>query len=311
MAASDLPAWAKDSSVLALPDVTRLGDITPEWAWEGADGTGVRVAVVDSGIDADHPDLEGCVDAEGGVALTLGEDGDVVETKGPHRDSFGHGTACAGIIHGLAPGAEITSVKVLGAGLAGKAAVFLRGLAWCVEQGFDVINLSLGTTREDWALPFYEVCDRAYFAGSMVVTAANNVQRPSWPSLISSVTSVACNNSADPERFHYNPEPPTEFLAHGVDVDVAWRGGQRITGTGNSYAAPHIAGFAARILSKHPELRPFQVKTVLWATAANVIEAPARAGSLRHRSVASVRASGVFDIDELRALANRRTGSPG
>jgi subtilisin family serine protease len=114
--------------------------------------------------------------------------------------------------------------------------------------------------------------------------------------LFASVTSVASNLSTDPFRFHYNPEPPTEFLAPGIDVDVAWLDGGRVTGTGNSYAAPHIAGIVALVRSKHPELRPFQVKTVLWATAANVREAPRFAGRLSqtmHR-VTSVRASAAL-----------------
>jgi subtilisin len=257
-----------------------LEDLSPAWAWGGATGKGARVAVIDSGVEADHPYLEGCVDAEAGIEVRMDEDGQTVDHPGPHGDSFGHATAVAGIIHSLAPEARITSVKVLGSGLGGKAAAFLRGLGWAAEQGFDVINLSLGTTRRDWALPFYEVCDQAYFRGSMVVTAANNVARPSFPSLYGSVTSVACNLSKDPYRFHYNPDPPTEFLARGIDVEVAWRGGEYAEGTGNSYAAPHIAGIAALIRSKHPELRPFQVKTVLWATAANVLEAPRPAGRL-------------------------------
>ena len=74
------------------------------------------------------------------------------------------------------------------------------------------------------ALAFYEVCDRAYFQGSFVVTAANNVARPSFPSLYASVASVACNLSKDPFRFHYNPEPPTEFLAPGIDIEVCVAG---------------------------------------------------------------------------------------
>ena len=313
---SDIPAWAKESQAVALSSVPTIGDLTPEWAWGGATGAGVRVAVVDSGIEVDHPALDDCVDTDAGVAMHLGADGDVIVTDGPHRDDFGHGTACAGIIHGLAPEARITSVKVLGSGLSGKAAVFLRGLAWCVEQDFDIINLSLGTTREDWALPFYEVCDRAYFSGALVVTAASNVTRPSWPSLIASVTSVASNLSDSPERFHYNPDPPTEFLAHGVNVDVAWRGGERITGTGNSYAAPHIAGMAARIKSKHPDLRPFQLKTVLWATAANVQQAPTRAGTIAYNGVQTARATGVFNLNDLRAAevaggAAREAGADG
>jgi len=264
--------------MVRLDKAVSLDDLTPEWAWGGSTGAGVRVAVIDSGIDADHPDLHGCVDVDNGVMVALGDDDEPFETIGPHGDSFGHGTACAGIIHSLAPEARITSIKVLGEGLTGKAAAFLRGLGWAVEQGFDVVNLSLGTNRRDWALAFYEVCDQAYFRGSVVVTAANNVTRASFPSMYASVLSVACNLSTDPKRFHYNPEPPTEFLARGIDVDVAWLDHGRISSTGNSYAAPHISGMAALIRSKHPELRPFQVKAVLWATAANVREAqPAQA----------------------------------
>lgn len=274
------PAYTRESTVLRLPGAVSLDDLSPAWAWGGATGRGVRVAVVDSGVEADHLALEGCVDVDAGLAVTVDGDGNAVDHPGPHDDSFGHATAVAGIIHSIAPEAQITSVKVLGAGLGGKAAGFLRGLGWAVEQGFDVINLSLGTTRRDWALPFYEVCDQAYFRGCLVVTAANNVARASFPSLYGSVTSVACNLAKDPFRFHYNPDPPTEFLAPGIDVDVAWRDGGYVTGTGNSYAAPHIAGIAALIRSKHPELRPFQVKTVLWATAANVREAPRAAGRL-------------------------------
>lgn len=77
------------------------------------------MAVVDSGVEADHPDLEGCVDVAGGVRIELDEGGQPVEVAGPHGDDFGHGTAVSGIIHSLAPEARITSVKVLGAGLTG------------------------------------------------------------------------------------------------------------------------------------------------------------------------------------------------
>ncbi len=107
-----------------------MAGIDPEWAWGGATGSGVRVAVIDSGIEADHPDLGDSVDAGAGVAISIGEEGEVVEVEGPHDDLFGHGTACAGAIHTIAPEARITSVRVLNARLGGKSAVFLRGLAW-------------------------------------------------------------------------------------------------------------------------------------------------------------------------------------
>ncbi|HSL56577.1 MAG TPA: S8 family serine peptidase [Acidimicrobiales bacterium] len=280
MSSPGQPAWAKESIVLRMDDVAALADVSPEWAFAGATGAGVRVAIIDSGIDADHPALGDSVDREGSIEFTVGPDGAVRATLGPHDDVFGHGTACAGIIHALAPEARITSVRVLGPRLTGKAAAFHAGLAWAVDEGFDVINLSLGTTKADWALPFHEVCDRAYFGGSFIVTAANNVARVSYPSLFASVASVACNTATDPLRFHVNPEPPTEFLARGIDVEVPWLDGGTTTTTGNSFAAPHIAGLAALIRSKHPALRPFQVKSVLWATAANTrgVATPEAAG---------------------------------
>jgi subtilisin len=291
------PAWSRESAAVRLPGAISLDDLSPAWAWGGSTGKGVRVAVIDSGVEADHPELGDCVDVGGGAVVALNEAGEAVVQTGPHEDAFGHGTACAGIIHSIAPEASITSVKVLGGALSGKAAVFLRGLGWAIEQGFDVINLSLGTSRREWALAFYEICDSAYFGRSFLVTAANNYASASFPSLYASVASVACNMSKDPFRFHYNPEPPTEFLAPGIDIDVLWRHAGRLQSTGNSYAAPHISGIAALILSKHPDLRPFQLKTVLWATAANVQEAPRLPGRLSRvmrRSTASARASAAF-----------------
>jgi subtilisin len=293
------PAWARESHVLRIPGVMSLDDLSRDWAWGGSTGKGVRVAVIDSGIDAHHPALDGCVDVDDGVTVSVNEENTAVAERARHDDSFGHGTACAGIIHSIAPDARLTSVKVLGAGLSGRAAGFLRGLTWAIEQGFDIINLSLGTTRRDWALALYELCDQAYFQNSLLVTAANNVAHTSFPSLFASVTSVACNMSHDPFRFHFNPDPPTEFLAPGIDVEVCWRDSAYIRSTGNSFAAPHISGIAALIRAKHPELRPFQVKTVLWATASNVIEAPQIPGRLSrvmHQTRVSMRATSAHGL---------------
>jgi subtilisin len=252
-----------------------IDTVTSDWAWGGSTGAGVRVAVIDSGVETSHPALGGCVDAAASVVVALDDAGTAAVRAEPHDDLFGHGTACAGLIHAIAPDARITSVRVLDARLAGKAAVFHRALQWAVEQRFDVINLSLGTTKREWALAFYEACDAASFGGSVVVTAANNVARPSFPSLYASVISVASHRGTDPFAYEVNPSPPTDLLAPGIDVPVAWRGGTTIKGTGNSYAAPAISGIAALVRAKHPSLRPFQVKAALHA-AASTGAAPAR-----------------------------------
>jgi subtilisin family serine protease len=286
------PAWTRDSTAVRLDDVSGLDQVGPEWAWEGATGAGVRVAVIDSGIDADHPALGGRIDADGSAEVVL-VDAEPSIRIGPHRDAYGHGTACAGIIHAMAPDAQITSVRVLDERLSAKSTTFLAGLDWAIEQGFDVINLSLGTVKREYAMAFHDLCDDAYFRGSFVVTAANNLRRVSYPSLYSSVASVACNLSADPWRFHFNPDPPTEFLARGIDVEVAWRDGGTNVATGNSYAAPHLAGIAARILSKHPDLRPFQLKAVLYACAGNVLDAEEQMAGRVSRLIRRTQAGGA------------------
>lgn len=277
---TDRPAWSLDSLALGLP-ATPPDAFTPQWAFAGSTGRGVTVAIIDSGVEADHPLLAGAVDEEAGAALAAGPDGRVDLVEGPHRDVYGHGTAVAGIIHALAPEARLVSIRVLDESLRGRAAVFHAGLAWAIDRGFDVINLSLGAGRRDWALAFHELCDRGYFANSFIVTAAANQAQEAFPSLFASVASVAANAATDPLRFHVNPEPPTEFLARGLNVEVPWRGGTTAVTTGNSFAAPHISGFAALIRSKHPHLRPFQVKTALWAASANAREAAAQHGSPR------------------------------
>jgi subtilisin family serine protease len=225
------------------------------------------VAIVDSGLDPDHPALGGMV--RGGVAVVENQ-GQISYDETPHGDSFGHGTACAGIIHGIAPEAELYSVKVLGATLSGTGAMFAAGLAWAIDHDMQVLNLSLGTTKRDFFAALHELADRAYFKNAVLVTAANNFPQPSFPSMYASVISVACSDEKDPFMFYYNPTPPVDFGAPGIDVQVPWLAGSYISTTGNSFAAPHISGLVALILSKHPGLTPFQVKTILRATAWNV-----------------------------------------
>jgi len=248
--------------------VPRLGlPIDKDWAWGDASGTGITVAVVDSGIDAAHPEV-GAVDR----AVALQWDADTQEatlSEGPHDDLYGHGTACAGIIRRAAPDATLWSVRVLGRKLSGKGVVFAAGLRWAIAQGARVVNLSLSTSREDYFGLFHEVADEAAFAGVVLVCAANNVPAPTYPAQFSSVISVAAHDGQDPFELDANPAPPVDFGAPGIDVRVPWLDGGTIVSTGNSFAAPHVAGLVARLLSKHPHLTPYEVKTVLRAVASN------------------------------------------
>lgn len=250
---------------MSVPD---LG-FTREWAFDGASGEGILVAVVDSGIEVGHPAVGTAVE---GVALSWDRDEqEVVVEHGAHDDLYGHGTACAGIIRRAAPDCRFLSVRVLGERLTGKGQVFAAGLRLALESGARVVNLSLSSGKQDFYGMFHEVADAAYFAGVTLVCAVNNVPAPSYPSEYASVVSVAANDATDPFALDCNPNPPAEFGAPGIDLEVPWLGGGTIVATGNSFAAPHVAGLVARLLSKHPYLSPVEVKAVLRAVSRNAV----------------------------------------
>ena len=264
-----LPAWSLSASALdgiAIP-LEWPEVVDREWAWGGSTGSGVRVCILDSGVDAGHPRVG---TLEGAVVVDKGEDDDLTVREETEGDAAGHGTACAGIVRSLAPEASLFSVRVLGAGFKGSGPVLLEGLRWAVEQGFDVINMSLSTTKREFASLLHELADTAYFQRTVVVASAHNMPVESYPWRFSSVISVGSHELPDPLAYFYNPSPPVEFFAHGVDVDVAWAGGGSLRSSGNSFATPHISGICALVLAKHPELTPFQLKSVLYLTANNV-----------------------------------------
>jgi subtilisin family serine protease len=228
----------------------------------------VRVCILDTGVEDGHP-LVGRL--AGAVSVSVGDAGEVAVADDSAGDLSGHGTACAGIIRSLAPRCELFSARVLGAAATGSGDVLLAGLRWAVEQRFDVVNVSLSTTKRQFAAALHELADSAYFNRTVLVASAHNMLVDSYPWRFSSVVSVGSHDGGDPYEFFYNPRPPVEFFARGVEIDVAWRGGGRIRSTGNSFATPHIAGISALILGRHPDLTPFQLKHVLYLTAQNVV----------------------------------------
>jgi subtilisin len=265
------PAWSgafSPETLQTLRSTLPLGTLTREWAWGASRGRGVRVAVIDSGIEASHPAIAGRV--RGYMTISDGPDGLVYNSE-PHEDAYGHGTACAGLILAQAPECELYSVKVLGPDLHGRGTIFAEGLLWAIENGMHVCNLSLGSPKKEFFAMLHELADQAYFHNVMLVTAANNMPTPSFPSMFASVISVASHGQQDPDLFYYNPSPPVEFGAPGIDVRVPWRNGGWVTATGNSFATAHLTGVVARILGKHPGLTPFQMKAVLYALASNVV----------------------------------------
>jgi subtilisin family serine protease len=262
----DLPAWGEPFDARRRAGLQRSRPIeTPVQEWASARGAGVTVAVIDSGIEGSHPAVGGRVVRA--VRVDLHGESATIDDEAP-IDVVGHGTACAGIIHGLAPEAELVSVRVLGKNNRTKGLAFAYGLDWVIQQGIGVANLSLSSRSEELYATFHDLADQAYFGNTVLVCAASNYPGlASYPSLYSSVVSVAAHDMPDATTWFYNPRPPVEFGAWGVDVPVAWRDGTTIVATGNSFASPHIAGLVAKIRSAFPQASPFEVKAILAAGA--------------------------------------------
>ena len=269
-------------SEAALEAASMLADlwtpITPDKIWKGRTGRGVRVAVVDSGVDSQHPALVDKVKASVEAYPDAGKINFRPSTSG---DQAGHGTACAGIITSVAPDVELYSIKVLGANAAGSGEMFLAGLDYAIKQKMQVINLSLGTTKPDYFGPLHDLIDRAYHAGCIIVAAANNLPQPSFPSIFSSsLVSVIKREGGDPFNFGYRYGEVIELVAPGVQVRTTWPGGGYRQLTGNSFACPYIVGIIALIMEAYPDLTPFLVKTILYAIAKQN-QAKANAGEAR------------------------------
>jgi subtilisin family serine protease len=258
-------AWSEPFRADRRHDLDRNGPFRGEAAardWRAARGHGVTVAIVDSGVERDHPAVGGQLVR----SVRVIADGDeVLVVDDPEAaDVVGHGTACAGIIHALAPEAELISVRVLGPGSKGKGIAFAHALDWVIEQRIPIANLSLSSRSEALFATFHDLVDQAYFANCLFVCSASNVPgQESYPSLFSSVISVAAHDIPDPLTYFYNPRPPVEFGAWGVAVPVAWRGAGSTVATGNSFAAPHITGLLARLRSVYTDATPFEAKSLL------------------------------------------------
>lgn len=268
----DLPAWSLEREAARSETLAAVWPLEDPraWAWAGSSGSGVRVCVVDSGIDPAHPRV-GQIRASLAVAEV---DGDLQVVPDSGGDLFGHGTACAGIIRELAPDCELHSVRVLGGDLTSTGDVLVRGLRWAIDERFDLINLSLSTTKQRVAAQLRELADLAYFRNVSIVASAHNMPVDSYPWRFPSVLSVGSHDGRDPHEYYVNASPPVEFVAPGVDLELAWLERATIVATGNSFAAPHITGTAALILAKHPQLRPYELKAVLRAAASNGVIQP-------------------------------------
>jgi subtilisin len=235
-----------------------------------ATGEGISVCVIDSGVDAvlltERARLRGqdILPIQGGIFLP--ERSEPLSYEG--RQSTPHGTTVADIILTLAPRVRLFSADVFGPRGSCEVEVVMRALAWAMDVWkCKVVNMSLGVAEQRLQqLPrraqFLRAIEEAYYRDVLVIAAAHN-EHPltrSYPAVFAPpLISVDKHLFEDPLQFAYHLREQIEFRAHG-------RGylGPFAQEPATSWAAPHLTGAAARLLSLRPDLKPFEVKTLLY-----------------------------------------------
>jgi subtilisin family serine protease len=235
---------------------------------KGSTGSGIKVAVLDTGILLNHPDLQ----VSGGYDTT---------GKGSYNDDNGHGTHVAGSIAalnntigvlGAAPSAKLYAVKVLNSAGSGTYSNIIAGIEWAINNDIDVINMSLGGSSGSTALE--QACNSAYNAGVLVVAAAGNEGTSSgsnecigYPARYSSVMAVGSITSSNVRSSFSSTGSTLEIMAPGSNIYSTTYNGSYGTMSGTSMACPHVAGVAALVWSAKPSMTNVQLRNALNLTA--------------------------------------------
>lgn len=230
-------------------------------------GKGVRIALLDSGIEEAHPDLGGLRLVDD---LAFVSDGNTLLMEpGGGRDVNGHGTGITGIIRTLAPEAQLGSFRVLRMGLfdlTSKRDIIQRAAFEAIDRGYQILNCSFGCRGErEFIMEFKEWVDEAYVKGVHIVSAGSNrdFTDREWPAYFPTVVSVDKMDVDRLDRFFYRPGNLIEFVAKGQYSDLLWLGGTKKNGFGTSFAAPVASALLARLLSVYPRLSPLAAKELL------------------------------------------------
>jgi serine protease AprX len=315
----------RDRPVHACLD-TSVPLIRAPQVWEtGFTGRGIRIAVLDTGIDREHPDLASR------VALTQDFTGE------GFADHNGHGTHVAGIIagqgsryRGVAPEASLIGVKVMGAGGSGMMSGTMKGVEWAVEHGAQVINLSLGSPGAcDGTDPLSRTCDAAVERGVVVCVAGGNLGPLSGsigsPGCARQVITVGASTDRD-RVADFSSRGPTldgrvkpDILCPGHNIISARAQGTHMgnpidelytEASGTSMACPHASGAAALLLQAKPGLSPAQVKELLMKGARDLGLAPNTQGAGRADVYAALRGEAAPAPPEITPVPTPAPGAP-
>ncbi len=236
-------------------------------AWDASRGKGIRVAVLDTGIDHMHPDL--APNFRGGISFVPGQ---------PPMDGNSHGTHCAGTIAaaingagvvGVAPAASLYAVKVLSNQGNGNWSWLIAGIDWCINNGIHILSMSLGGGGAPAALE--NMCNVAFNKGLLLVAAAgNNAGAVLQPATYNSVIAVSAIDSANVIAAFSNRGPKIELCAPGVSVLSTIPGGGYGNKSGTSMACPHVSGAAALAWGAHRYSNNITIRRLLAWTSDNL-----------------------------------------
>ncbi len=236
-------------------------------AWDYTAGKGVKVAVIDTGMDYTHPDL--APNYKGGYNAVTG--------SADPLDDQGHGTHVAGTIAavkdnngvaGVAPAADLYAVKVLDKNGSGQYSWIVAGIEWAIENRMDVVNMSLGGGSGTEALR--QVMIKAEEAGITVVCAAGNDSGPvNYPAKYPQAIAVSASDSSDKLASFSSRGPELAVIAPGVAINSTRKGGGYVNLSGTSMASPHVAGLAALAVGAGAK-GPAQVRAALTGAASKL-----------------------------------------
>jgi hypothetical protein len=243
-------------------------------------GTGIKVAILDTGIDYNHPDL--AANYAGGY--DFGGDYSGAPNDDDPMDYDGHGTHCAGIVAammgndegviGVAPEAELYAVKVFSDDGSGRYSDVMEALQWCIDNDIQVISMSFGSSKKSGDPMIESWINAAYNAGILLVGAAGNDgnifgsgDNVIYPARYENVIAVAATGSNDGRASFSSTGPAVELAAPGVNIYSTYWDNTYATLSGTSMACPMVSGTAALVIASDPTLTNTEVRQRLQVTA--------------------------------------------
>ncbi|MDP3540918.1 MAG: S8 family peptidase [Elusimicrobiota bacterium] len=276
----DISALKKRPAAGPAPTAPPAGQETP-WgiervkapaAWKTSRGQGVKVAVIDTGIDRTHPDL--AANIKGGW--------NAITKAGDFNDDNGHGSHVSGTIAGIdddkgvvgvAPKADLYGVKVLDAEGSGTFDDVIAGMLWAVENKMEVASMSLGADQGNPALA--DAVEAMRKAGVILIAAAGNSGGTvGYPAAYPGAIAVAASDSKDKLASFSSRGAAVAVIAPGVDVKSTYMGGGYDTLSGTSMATPHVSGLTALYVATHKGATPEQARAALKAASTKLVGVP-------------------------------------